>query len=319
MVQWRCVSHRPRDRDADLRAARTRAARGHRHRPPAPGDQLPTVRQLAVDLRVNANTVARVYAELERDGVLETRRGVGSFVRATPPRRVRPTSTTGGCARSSRACSPTPPPPDSRLDELIAADSHAHRTGRSLMMACVRLDGPGAVARARRRARTSSRSLILLGAAARRRAGDGRRPAIPMPAIVVRADRPRPDAVAARSRSSGSARSCCGSAASSGCAGPGLFWIVPFVDSRHLVDRSADDHHQLRRRADADLRHRAGQRRRGAVLDGARRAEGGARSAGLRAGGELGGADGAARHHRPHRRSPICCAAASGSKPSCRS
>jgi GntR family transcriptional regulator len=35
-------------------------------------------------LRVNANTVARVYAELERAGVLETRRGVGSFVSATP-------------------------------------------------------------------------------------------------------------------------------------------------------------------------------------------------------------------------------------------
>ena len=56
-----------------------------------PGDQLPTVRQLAVDLRVNANTVARVYAELERVGVIETRRGVGSFIRATaaeahPPR-----------------------------------------------------------------------------------------------------------------------------------------------------------------------------------------------------------------------------------------
>ena len=50
------------------------------------GDQLPTVRQLAVDLRVNANTVARVYAELERAGVLETRRGVGSFVSTTPAR-----------------------------------------------------------------------------------------------------------------------------------------------------------------------------------------------------------------------------------------
>jgi GntR family transcriptional regulator len=48
-----------------------------------PGDQLPTVRQLAVDLRVNANTVARVYADLEREGVLETRRGVGTFVRAS--------------------------------------------------------------------------------------------------------------------------------------------------------------------------------------------------------------------------------------------
>lgn len=44
------------------------------------GDQLPTVRQLAVDLRVNANTVAKVYAHLEREGVLETRRGVGTFV-----------------------------------------------------------------------------------------------------------------------------------------------------------------------------------------------------------------------------------------------
>jgi GntR family transcriptional regulator len=50
----------------------------------APGDQLPTVRQLAVELRVNANTVARVYAELERARVIETRRGVGSFISATP-------------------------------------------------------------------------------------------------------------------------------------------------------------------------------------------------------------------------------------------
>ena len=50
----------------------------------AVGDQLPTVRQLAVDLRINANTVAKVYAELERSGVVETRRGVGTFVTARP-------------------------------------------------------------------------------------------------------------------------------------------------------------------------------------------------------------------------------------------
>jgi GntR family transcriptional regulator len=50
------------------------------------GEQLPTVRQLAVELKVNANTVARVYAELERAGVIETRRGVGSFVVANPQR-----------------------------------------------------------------------------------------------------------------------------------------------------------------------------------------------------------------------------------------
>ena len=43
---------------------------------------MPTVRQLAVDLQVNANTVARVYGQLERLGVLETRRGVGTFVAA---------------------------------------------------------------------------------------------------------------------------------------------------------------------------------------------------------------------------------------------
>jgi GntR family transcriptional regulator len=48
------------------------------------GDKLPTVRQLAVDLRVNANTVARVYSQLEKAGVIETRRGVGSFISATP-------------------------------------------------------------------------------------------------------------------------------------------------------------------------------------------------------------------------------------------
>src|SRR5947209_13399328 len=48
------------------------------------GEQLPTVRQMAVELRINANTVAKVYAELERAGVVETRRGVGTFVSARP-------------------------------------------------------------------------------------------------------------------------------------------------------------------------------------------------------------------------------------------
>ena len=62
------------------RAVRAAIASGRLH----PGDQLPTVRQLAVDLQINANTVARVYADLERSGILETRRGVGSFIRASP-------------------------------------------------------------------------------------------------------------------------------------------------------------------------------------------------------------------------------------------
>jgi GntR family transcriptional regulator len=50
-----------------------------------PGAQLPTVRQLAVELAVNANTVAKVYVDLERAGMVETRRGVGTFVSAQPP------------------------------------------------------------------------------------------------------------------------------------------------------------------------------------------------------------------------------------------
>src|SRR5215210_6998214 len=51
-----------------------------------PGDQLPTVRQLAVDLRINANTVAKVYLALEREGVLATKRGVGTFITAAVPK-----------------------------------------------------------------------------------------------------------------------------------------------------------------------------------------------------------------------------------------
>lgn len=48
----------------------------------APGEQLPTVKQLALDLTINANTVGRAYRDLERDQVIETSPGRGSFVRA---------------------------------------------------------------------------------------------------------------------------------------------------------------------------------------------------------------------------------------------
>ncbi len=44
------------------------------------GDQLPTVRQLAVDLAVNPNTVVRAYKELELSGLLETHQGTGTFI-----------------------------------------------------------------------------------------------------------------------------------------------------------------------------------------------------------------------------------------------
>ena len=46
----------------------------------APGDQLPTVRQMAVELAVNPNTVLRAYRELEIRGVLETHQGSGTFI-----------------------------------------------------------------------------------------------------------------------------------------------------------------------------------------------------------------------------------------------
>ncbi len=46
------------------------------------GEQLPTVKQLAIDLTINPNTVARAYRELEREQVIETSPGRGSFIRA---------------------------------------------------------------------------------------------------------------------------------------------------------------------------------------------------------------------------------------------
>lgn len=51
------------------------------------GDQLPTVRQLAVDLEINPNTVVRAYRELEYDGLLETQQGTGTFISAQKPSR----------------------------------------------------------------------------------------------------------------------------------------------------------------------------------------------------------------------------------------
>jgi GntR family transcriptional regulator len=49
------------------------------------GDQLPTVRQLAVDLAVNPNTVIRAYRELELRGLTESHQGSGTFIRAAAP------------------------------------------------------------------------------------------------------------------------------------------------------------------------------------------------------------------------------------------
>jgi DNA-binding transcriptional regulator YhcF (GntR family) len=53
----------------------------------ATGDQLPTVRQLAVDLEINPNTVVRAYKELEIRGLLDTHHGTGTFIGSTKVKR----------------------------------------------------------------------------------------------------------------------------------------------------------------------------------------------------------------------------------------
>jgi GntR family transcriptional regulator len=51
-----------------------------------PGQQLPTVRAMAVELSVNPNTVIKAYSELEREGILNTEQGTGTFVSSQTPR-----------------------------------------------------------------------------------------------------------------------------------------------------------------------------------------------------------------------------------------
>jgi GntR family transcriptional regulator len=48
------------------------------------GDQLPTIRQVAVDLAINPNTVTRAYREMEIRGILETQQGTGTFIAEQP-------------------------------------------------------------------------------------------------------------------------------------------------------------------------------------------------------------------------------------------
>jgi GntR family transcriptional regulator len=49
-----------------------------------PGAQLPTIRELATDLRVNYNTIARAYLDLDREGIITTQQGRGTFVAGVP-------------------------------------------------------------------------------------------------------------------------------------------------------------------------------------------------------------------------------------------
>ncbi|HEY1903442.1 MAG TPA: GntR family transcriptional regulator [Terracidiphilus sp.] len=82
------------------------------------GDQLPTVRQLAVDLEINPNTVVRAYRELELGGLLETHQGTGTFIstqkmkRADAQREKQLAQIVGDCVSRAGAAGFT-------VDELI--------------------------------------------------------------------------------------------------------------------------------------------------------------------------------------------------------
>jgi GntR family transcriptional regulator len=79
----------------------------------APGTQLPTVRQLAVDLSVNLNTVAKSYREMEIRGIVQTQQGTGTFVAERP--------SPGGAAERRKAL-------ERLVDELLAkAGSHGFK------------------------------------------------------------------------------------------------------------------------------------------------------------------------------------------------
>jgi len=62
----------------------TQVASGHLK----PGDQLPTVRALAEDLRVNFNTVARAYRLLDEERIISTQQGRGTYITEIPPPKV---------------------------------------------------------------------------------------------------------------------------------------------------------------------------------------------------------------------------------------
>jgi GntR family transcriptional regulator len=96
----------------------------------AAGDQLPTVRQVAVDLSINPNTVMRAYRELEIRGVLDTQQGTGTFVTRKKikqddvERRRRLSQLTGEFIARSGSAGFTVEDLLEQLQELVGADSH---------------------------------------------------------------------------------------------------------------------------------------------------------------------------------------------------
>ena len=96
------------------------------------GDQLPTVRQLAVDLAINPNTVVRAYRELELGGLLETHQGTGTFIsaqkmkRADAEREKQLAQIVGDCVSRAGAAGFTV---DELIDELSSLTRRASTPG----------------------------------------------------------------------------------------------------------------------------------------------------------------------------------------------
>jgi GntR family transcriptional regulator len=82
-----------------------------------PGERLPTMREVAVALRIDLNTVQRAYAELERNGLLTLVRGRGTFVAEAPPARDHKAGTEALAARVAAQAKAL----GIALDELIKA------------------------------------------------------------------------------------------------------------------------------------------------------------------------------------------------------
>src|SRR5262245_37500153 len=85
-----------------------------------PGDQLPGMRPLAEELVINANTVAKAYRELEREGVIELRHGAGAFVAHAAPRGAK-------AAEKFRAAQPIVAGAVERLRERGVGDEEIRR------------------------------------------------------------------------------------------------------------------------------------------------------------------------------------------------
>jgi len=92
------------------------------------GDQLPTVRQVAVDLAINPNTVMRAYRELEIRGTLTTQQGLGTFVTVTgvkedeAKRQARLSRLAADCASKAGADGFTVRELADRLNEMVATE-----------------------------------------------------------------------------------------------------------------------------------------------------------------------------------------------------